>query len=301
MKLFKKLIVALSVLLVVGMLAACSDGNSNSGGSNGGNTGAYTLKYGSTTLAQEVEPSDMAIDISSGSNEYYSVSGKTITFTDKGLDELLGFMTEMYAEAGAEEEVVAIAVAGGQIVSPLSQEMIDLATEELTLGTDYSLEANGKIIILTNSGYQKAEALFGNNNGGGNGENEGNGGNESTAGTYTLKYGTTTLSKNFDPEIMDIDLTNTSNQYYSISGKTITLTSAGLDEMLDVMTEELDSEDPIVAIAVSGGYIVSPLTEKGIEYAATYLTLGDDYSFAAEGRIIILTESGYEIVEELFD
>ena len=152
MKLFKKLIVALSVLLVVGMLAACSDGNSNSGGDNEGITGDYTLTYGTITMVENISLS--YIQSSGLSSSDYTVSGKTINLTEAGFNKMFTVPDE------DGETIVAIVIYNNKMVMPVTQDMIDYAVANLEEGVDYTVSADGRIITLTDDGIQAASTLF---------------------------------------------------------------------------------------------------------------------------------------------
>lgn len=156
MKLFKKLMVALSVLLVIGMLAACSDGNKSDGGDE---NGAYTLKYDGITITEGINISDMSTKGGFSSSEY-SVSGTTITLNDAGFNKMLELFSDE-AEDGESFTVIAIVVYDNEMLMPLDKEMFDMAADSLTEGTDYTLEKGGKIVKLTDTGYQNGGAFFG--------------------------------------------------------------------------------------------------------------------------------------------
>lgn len=152
MKLFKKLMAALSVLMVIGMMAACGGGAGGGDGSGSGDS--YSVKYG-TIIISENEGANPAYltDAGFSSPADFTVSGKVITFTDAGLDKLLAGMSEGDGEEAYE--AVAIVVYNNNILTPITQDLFDYYADNLEEGTDYTLAANGKIVILTDSGYQK--------------------------------------------------------------------------------------------------------------------------------------------------
>ena len=153
MKLFKKLMAALSVLMVIGMMAACGGGAGGGDGSGSGDS--YSLKYGTIVIYEDAidDPSDLT-EYGFSSPADFSVSGKVITLTDAGFVKFLASMEE---EEG--DSVVAIVAYNDQMIMPVTQDMYDFFAAGLDEGTDYTLAANGKIVLLTDSGYQKGGEL----------------------------------------------------------------------------------------------------------------------------------------------
>ena len=153
MKLFKKLMAALSVLMVIGMMAACGGGAG--GGDGSGSEDSYSVKYGTVIISENegANPADLT-EHGYSSPADFTVSGKVITLTDAGFAKLLVSMEEAMGEP-----VVAIVVYDNQIFMPATQDIYVFFAASLDEGTDYTLAANGKIVILTDSGYQKGGEL----------------------------------------------------------------------------------------------------------------------------------------------
>lgn len=157
MKLFKKLMTALSVLMVVGMMAACGGGAGGGDGSGSGDS--YSVKYGNIIISENEGANPAALtEHGFSSPADFTVSGKVITLTDAGLDKLLAGMSE--ADGEEVYEAVAIVVYNNNILIPVTQDMFDMFAAGLEEDTDYTLAANGKIVILTDSGYLKGDQLF---------------------------------------------------------------------------------------------------------------------------------------------
>lgn len=152
MKLFKKLMTALSVLMVVGMMAACGGGAGGGDGSGSGDS--YSLKYGNIVIFEdEIDDLSELTEYGFSSPADFSVSGKVITLTDAGFDKFLVSMEE------EGDPVVAIIVYNNQMIMPVTQDLFDFFAAGLEEDTDYTLAANGKIVQLTDSGYQKGGEL----------------------------------------------------------------------------------------------------------------------------------------------
>ena len=183
-KLFKKVSVAVSVLMIAGMLAACSSpsgGSSSSGSGSGdgngtgkndktpagqgtGETGnpssektdeeGLTAKYGDIIFVEGMPLKNKnAFEESFTSGTDYSVSGNVYTFTSSGLDKYIQLMGQ--AMKPAVSNPVAIVVYENTAMMVLDQADFDECGSMLEEGTDYSLAANNRIILLTKAGYDK--------------------------------------------------------------------------------------------------------------------------------------------------
>ncbi len=185
-KLFKKVSVAVSVLMIAGMLAACSSpsgGSSGSGSGSGSGNGTGTENNGKTPAEQGTgetgnpssEKTDeegltakygdiifvegmplknkTAIEESFTSGTDYSVSGNVYTFTSSGLDKYIQLMGQ--AMNPAVSNPVAIVVYKNNAMMVLDQADFDECGSMLEKGTDYTLAANNRIILLTKAGYDK--------------------------------------------------------------------------------------------------------------------------------------------------
>lgn len=180
-KLLKKVSVAVSVLMIAGMLAACSspsggsssgsgsgDGTENNGktpaGQGTGDTGnpssektdeeGITAKYGDIIFVEGMPlKNKTAFEGSFTSGTDYSVSGNVYTFTSSGLDKYMQLMGQ--AMKPAVSNPVAIVVYKNNAMMVLDQEQFAAYGSKLTEGTDYTLAANNRIILLTKAGYDK--------------------------------------------------------------------------------------------------------------------------------------------------
>lgn len=179
-KLFKKVSVAVSVLMIAGMLAACSspsggssgsgsgDGNGNGGTptqqggttDNGGKpgkdgkttTGEYTVKYDGLVIETV-----SAEDLEDMPDSYGTVSGKEVIATSAYPDAMIAM-----ASALGGETYVAVVYYEGEIADFLTQADFESAGSLLTENTDYQISSDNKVIVLTDSGAQKMQ-VSGNN------------------------------------------------------------------------------------------------------------------------------------------
>ena len=228
-KLFKKVSVAVSVLMIAGMLAACSSpsgGSSGSGSGSGdgtgtenngktpaeqgtgetGNTGedeeGITAKYGDIIFVEGMPlKNKTAFEKSFTSGTDYSVSGNVYTFTSSGLDKYIQLMGQ--AMKPAVSNPVAIVVYKNNAMMVLNQEQFAAYGSKLTEGTDYTLAANNRIILLTKAGYDKMKD--GKDSGSGSGSSSYHGVMD---GYYSLWYNNTCVGYVKDS---DFDLMKKSN------------------------------------------------------------------------------------------
>ena len=195
-KLFKKVSVAVSVLMIAGMLAACSspsggsssgsgsgDGNGTGNGGtptqqggttdNGGSTsqpGGTTGKDGesgkdknTTTGEYTVKYDGLVIetvsaeDLEDMPDSYGTVSGKEVIATSAYPDAMIAM-----ASALGGETYVAVVYYEGEIADFLTQADFESAGSLLTENTDYQISSDNKVIVLTDSGAQKMQ-VSGNN------------------------------------------------------------------------------------------------------------------------------------------
>ncbi len=194
MKLFKKLIVALSVLLVVGMLAACSDGNSNSGGGNGGggktntvnnggntnnsSTDGYKVVYNGETIYPEEEGDPLMSEtaVQNSISMYgltettdYSIdqSTKTVILTKSGYDKMkeMEDLLELIMNGSEEDIMNAITMYTimyhGEEVTEIPEILLPRYKSILEEGEDYTINDSTKTITLTDKGMAKMEQMAG--------------------------------------------------------------------------------------------------------------------------------------------
>ena len=88
MKLFKKLILAISMLLLLGMITSC--GGSGAGGGPSSSGDGYKVVYSGSIIAEDIDEEDIAMFTSFYNMQTpgdYSIdhSSKTITLTDDGM------------------------------------------------------------------------------------------------------------------------------------------------------------------------------------------------------------------------
>ena len=186
-KLFKKVSVAVSVLMIAGMLAACSSpsgGSSSGSGSGDGNgTGGTPTQQGGTTdnggsTSQPGGTTGKDGESGKGKNtttgEYtvkydgivighYDeemmqgmpegagiINGKEVTMTSDYVDAYLAM-----GKAMDQKDYVALVFYQGKPVAGLTQADFGSAGSLLTKNTDYQISSDNKVIVLTDSGAQK--------------------------------------------------------------------------------------------------------------------------------------------------
>ena len=145
--LFRKLATAALALAVVGMLAACSNGSSSSDSAN------YKIMYDDILIADGGTAEDMEETKQLISASYYTMNGNTMILNDDGFD----FALKMWTDDDSDP-CVAIAAYQKKMVRPLTQKMYTSAAKVLTVNTDYTLTHKGKVVELTDSGYEKASS-----------------------------------------------------------------------------------------------------------------------------------------------
>ena len=156
MKLFKKLMVALSVLCLVGMLAACSDGNSDNNG--GGSGGGWVIMYDGEVYQDGLTYDDIQegiewMNLETPADYTINQSTKTVTLTDAGYAKVEAF------EEAMEGEEYSIVYDGEELMK-LPAYVVANMGEFLEVGTDYTINESTKTITLTDEGFEKASVLF---------------------------------------------------------------------------------------------------------------------------------------------
>lgn len=245
-KLLKKITVAVSVLMIAGMLAACSspsgsssgsgsgsnNGNNNStqqpgsGGDGGNDAGkddvGLTVMYGDTIISEGIptkNKSNLESAFKSGTD--YTVSGSTYTLTSKGLDEWIKLQGAN--DKSPVSNPVAIVVYQKNSMMAVNQEQFAAYGSMLTEGTDYTLLANKRIILLTKAGYDKIAK----------GISSGNDGEQSKI-TYkdsNTEMTMTVPAKYLDSALNQYGLTEGTDYTKDSSGKNATLTKSGYDKI----------------------------------------------------------------------
>lgn len=259
-KLLKKVSVTVSVLMIAGMLAACSSpsGGSSSGSGSGdgngtgngtenngktpagqgtGETGnpssektdeeGLTAKYGDIIFVEGMPlKNKTAIEKSFTSGTDYSVSGNVYTFTSSGLDRYIQLMGQ--AMNPAVSNPVAIVVYKNNAMMVLDQADFDECGSMLEKGTDYTLAANNRIILLTKAGYDKMKD--GKDSGSGSSGSDG----EKSKLIYQDENETVEIgvdSKYFDDTLKYYGLIEGTDYVKDSSGKNAKLTKTGYDKV----------------------------------------------------------------------
>ena len=143
MKLFKKLILSLCALMLLGMLASCGGGGA--GGGDNSSSASYYLSYDGT-IFMTIDQEDYEDFSSSFSNATYaSQSGNTIFLTEQGFNLYLGLV-------GNPDYLVVMSTEDGPVSLPVTQTAFDAFN--LT-SSDYTSKADGKLIIPTEQGLAK--------------------------------------------------------------------------------------------------------------------------------------------------
>ena len=156
MKLFKKMMIALSVLCFVGMLAACSNGNSNNNG--GGSGGGWVIMYDGEVYLDGLTYDDIqegieGMNLETPADYTINQSPKTLTLTAAGYAKVEAF------EEAMEAEEYSIVDNGTEIVK-LPAYVVASMGELLEEGTDYTINESTKTVTLTESGYTKGGELL---------------------------------------------------------------------------------------------------------------------------------------------
>ena len=170
MKLFKKLMVALSVLLVIGMLAACSDGSKSKSATREG----WDIYYNEQSILGEPEEDDEPMtweDVQMGITMYgltegtdYSVnqSSQILTLTKSGYDKMEAMenaMENAMSQLGDDDDIDSSSVYtvkyNGTTVTTVPEALLPMYALILEEDTDYTINESTKTITLTAAGYAK--------------------------------------------------------------------------------------------------------------------------------------------------
>ena len=307
--LFKKAATVLCALALVGMLAACSNGSSSSsdndkdkgkGTESGSDSGSdkedkkeYKFMYDDILLnygdkddfetAQEM--------ITSGS---YTISGKTMTLNDTGFAMYLSAMSTLMQ---SEEPFVAIVAYQKKMLMPITESQKTAAAAELSTPTDYTSTHNGKVIELTDSGYEKGAALFASMMGEMGDDDDDS---EQVMGGFNLMYDDILLLEKGTQSNFDEFKAEFPSNSYTVKDKTVTLNDTGLSKFLEYYAKKAKSPKPYVAIIVYEKRMLMPVTEEMMEYAAGVLQTPADYTLTHNDKVIELTDSGFANGATLF-
>ena len=160
MKLFKKLMVALSVLCLVGMLAACSDGNSNNNG--GGSGGGWVIMYDGEVYLDGLTYDDIQegiewMNLETPADYTINQSAKTLTLTDDGYAKVEAFEENEMSENGEGNttgDTYAVMYRGKKVMD-IPAAAVSYYQLLLIEGTDYTVNESTKTITLTDAGMAK--------------------------------------------------------------------------------------------------------------------------------------------------
>lgn len=166
MKLFKKLMVALSVLLVIGMLAACSDGSKSKSATREG----WDIYYNGQSILGEPEEDDEPMtwkDVQMGITMYgltegtdYSVnqSSQILTLTKSGYDKIEAMdnaMSQLGDDDDTDPSSVYTVKYKGATLTTVPEALLPTYALILEEDTDYTIDESTKTITLTDAGYAK--------------------------------------------------------------------------------------------------------------------------------------------------
>ncbi len=166
MKLFKKLMVALSVLLVIGMLAACSDGSKSKTATREG----WDIYYNGQSILGEPEEDDEPMtweDVQRGITMYgltegtdYSVnqSSQILTLTKSGYDKIEAIdnaMSQLGDDDDTDSSSVYTVKYKGSTLTTIPEALLPTYALILEEDTDYTIDESTKTITLTDAGYAK--------------------------------------------------------------------------------------------------------------------------------------------------
>lgn len=300
--LFKKAATVLCALALVGMLAACSNGSSSSsddkgngsgsgsgGGSSSSKKGDYKLMYDDILIADEwpEEYMTMTQEMLTVTTDY-TMSGKTMKLTDTGFTKVLAGMGQSEGKT-----YVAIIVYKKEMLMPVTADDLAKAAQAgLKVGTDYELTHGGKVIELTESGFQKGAELFG--------DDDDDDDSEQVMGGFNLMYDDILLLEKGTQSNFDELKAEFPSNSYTVKDKTVTLNNTGLSKFLEYYAKKAKSPKPYVAIIVYEKRMLMPVTEEMMEYAAGVLQTPADYTLTHNDKVIELTDSGYVNGASLF-
>ena len=155
MKLFKKLILALSMLLLLGMITSCGGGAGAGGGPSSSGDG-YKVVYNGEIIADDLDEVDLQMYVTCcGLVEYtdYSIdeSTKTITLTATGKTKVDAFENAMTSG------VVYTINYNGLTLTQIPEGMLSYFLSDLGLesDTDYTIDDTEHTVTLTESGFAK--------------------------------------------------------------------------------------------------------------------------------------------------
>ncbi len=163
--LMKKVFAALLVLVLAGLFTACSNNTDDKKSEEK----TYTIKYDGAAIFSDLSQAEFdegKDGMTEGTD--YTLNGTSVELTDSGFSKLLASFVEMLK---ADEETQGLWPSGGQPVAvaiyspeelmfPLTDTMLSNAASGLTEHDDYEASEHGSVIVLTESGYEKAVGIL---------------------------------------------------------------------------------------------------------------------------------------------
>lgn len=161
MKLFKKLMAALLVLMIAGMLASCGGGNSDSGGK-----GDWKIVYNGSTYIDDLTYADIQdgieeMELVETTDYTIDQSAKTVTLTSSGYAKVEAYEEE-YAQGGENGGVSGtgewkMVYGGNTYANGLTWDAVQTGITSMSLveNTDYTINQSTKTVTLTDSGFAK--------------------------------------------------------------------------------------------------------------------------------------------------
>ena len=161
MKLFKKLMAALLVLMIAGMLASCGGGNSDSGGK-----GDWKIVYNGRTYIDDLTYADIQdgieeMELVETTDYTIDQSAKTVTLTSSGYAKVEAYEEE-YAQGGGNGGVSGtgewkMEYDGFPLGTNMSWSQVQAALKGMKLieTTDYTINESTKTVTLKDAGFAK--------------------------------------------------------------------------------------------------------------------------------------------------
>ena len=189
-KLWKKFTIAISVLMITALLAACSNpsggssssGNDNNQNQNAGQQGennkskdndkpgnndkqgddieekdAIAIKYGST-LIEYVSEEVLAEYKELLESSDYTINGKDVYLEASGFTKIMSALTAKDKDF-KDKEVASVIVYDGKLLDFVSENSHKF-DDMFEAGTDYTVKENGKILELTETGWNKVKNAY---------------------------------------------------------------------------------------------------------------------------------------------
>ena len=187
----KKAATTVLALAVVGLFAACSNGSNN----NNSNDNNYKVMYDDILIEDELSEKEFNEGKDVMPEGSYTLTGRTINLNNSGFD----FMLNMFSEED-NKEYVAIVAYQKKMVTPITEADLTKATSALKEHDDYEKTHDGRVIEVTESGYKKGAALFGDHQGSGSADADEDDDDEQVMGGFNLMYDDTWLNQHRLPQ-----------------------------------------------------------------------------------------------------